>query len=139
MLLTSSVEQDGRQVACPGEVITFTCTVAEAAGISWAAEPFMTNPIVFTFTDQSNDTQDRGVFHAVLKAVTMPDFFRANFISTLTVRASDSLNGTVVQCTIPHEGGEISNSSIFIACKSFCANKYTVHVDIVTLHHISTY
>lgn len=77
VLLTSSVEQDGRQLACPGEVITFTCTIAKAAGIRWTAEPFITqtNPIIFTITNENNDVQDRGVFHAVLKTVTMPDYF----------------------------------------------------------------
>ena len=36
--LTSSVE--GMQAACPGEVVTHSCTVTEAAFTSWTAAPF---------------------------------------------------------------------------------------------------
>ena len=53
--LTSSVEQDGRQAACPGEVVTFTCMVTEATRLRWIAEPFIpqSSPIDFASTDEA--------------------------------------------------------------------------------------
>ena len=38
--LVSSVEQNGRTAACPGEVVTFTCTVTQGASLNWASTAF---------------------------------------------------------------------------------------------------
>ena len=38
--LVSSVEQDGRTAACPGEVVTFTCTVTQGVSLNWASTAF---------------------------------------------------------------------------------------------------
>ena len=38
--LVSSVEQDGRTAACPGELVTFTCTVTQGASLNWASTGF---------------------------------------------------------------------------------------------------
>ena len=125
--LTSSVEQDGRQAACPGEVISFTCTLAGDVGIRWVADPFISQsqPIDFAIhTDTNGISQERGEFHVILNTVTMLSYLHANFTSTLTVRVSDSLDGIVVQCTVPYEGGPLSSRSISITCKSFIQRHY---------------
>ena len=38
--LVSSVEQDGRTAACPGELVTFTCTVTQGFSLNWASTAF---------------------------------------------------------------------------------------------------
>ena len=103
MTLTSSVEQDGRQVACPGEVVTFTCMVIEAVRLRWIAEPFIpqSNPIDFASTAIAGDTttDNHRQFRAVLDSIIRSGPF-ANMTSRLivTVPQSEALNGTVLQC-----------------------------------------
>ena len=99
MTLTSSVEQAGRQAACPGEEVTFTCTVTDAAGLQWIAEPFIPqiNPLDFTFLSEVESIQEdnSGNFTAVLTSVTPS----GDLTSELTVTATETLNETVVQCS----------------------------------------
>ena len=104
MTLTSSVELDGRQAACPGEVVTFTCTVAEAVALEWIAEPFIprNDPIRVQFLpDAKNGTMMdlTDQIYIVLDAVsptTDPRF--VNFISFLTVNDSSAIRGIIIQC-----------------------------------------
>jgi len=42
--LTSNV--DGRQAACPREVVTYTCTVIQGAVITWTAAPVLVGTVV---------------------------------------------------------------------------------------------
>jgi len=53
--LTSSVQQAGRQAACPGETVVFTCNVPDDVALQWIAGnqiPF-TNPISFRPNSQT--------------------------------------------------------------------------------------
>ena len=100
--LTSSVEQAGRQAACPGEEVTFTCTVIGGAAIQWIVEPFIpqNSPLRFiaavdTVGAMKEDSSGR--FIAVLTSVTQGGL--ANYSSELTVTATETLNETVVQCS----------------------------------------
>jgi len=43
--LTSNV--DGRQAACPGEVVTYTCTMIQGAVITWTAAIWVTKMLFF--------------------------------------------------------------------------------------------
>ena len=99
--LTSSVEQDGRQAACPGEVVTFTCMVTDGAALSWTAEPYisMMDPIRFLVSGTLGQTamDDSGQFRARLTTVVQDGNF-GDFTSELTVTASETLEGTVIQC-----------------------------------------
>ena len=99
--LTSSVEQDGRQAACPGEVVTFTCTVTDGVALSWTAEPYITmmDPIRFLVSATLGQTamDDSGQFRARLTSV-IPSGLFGDLTSELTVTVSESLNVTVVQC-----------------------------------------
>ena len=105
--LTSSVEQDGRQAACPGEVVTFTCMVTEATMLRWIAEPFIpqSDPIDFVSLSTAGEmaVDDSNQFRAVLDSIMLigdgSGLFR--FGSRLTVTASGigSLSGTEIQCS----------------------------------------
>ena len=46
--LTSTL--DGRQVACPGQLVTYTCTVTQAFVLGWTAAPILVNPSLLRFT-----------------------------------------------------------------------------------------
>ena len=101
--LTSSVEQlqDGRQAACSGEVVTFTCMVTDGVALSWTAEPYipMMDPIRFLVSDTAGDTamDSSGQFRARLTNVTQSGEV-GNLTSELTVNASETLGGTGIQC-----------------------------------------
>ena len=103
--LTSSVEQDGRQAACPREVVTFTCMVNEATRLRWIAEPFIpqSDPITFVSaaTAGAMAVDDSGQFRAVLVSIVLIGGGLSDFNSRLTVTASGSgsLNGTEIQCS----------------------------------------
>ena len=105
MTLTSSVEQDGRQAACPGEVVTFTCVVTEATILSWIAEPFIpqSDPIDFVPSSSAGTmaVDGSGQFRAVLDSIMFIGSGLVVFTSRLTVTASGSgtLSGTEVQCS----------------------------------------
>ena len=100
--LTSSVEQDGRQVVCPGEVVTFTCMVNEASRLRWIAEPFIpqSDPIDFisAATAGAMAVDDSGQFRAVLVSVVHTEGGLSDFNSRLTVTASGS-GSLEVQCS----------------------------------------
>ena len=101
MTLTSSVEEAGRQVACPGEVVTFTCMVTDGSSLRWIAEPFINgrNPITFLVSSAPGDmvVDGSGLFRAGLTSV-VPNGLFGHFTSELTVTASETLGGTVIQC-----------------------------------------
>ena len=40
VVLVSSVEQEGRAAACPGELVIFTCTVIQGLSLNWASTVF---------------------------------------------------------------------------------------------------
>ena len=100
--LTSSVEQDGRQAACPMEVVTFTCRVTEAGSLGWIAEPFISqsDPAVFSSVSSEGEIRNpTALIHIVLDDISPASDPRLrNFISTLTVSDSTALEGTVIQC-----------------------------------------
>ena len=99
--LTSSVEQNERQAACPGEVVTFTCMVTDGVVLSWTAEPYfnMSDLIRFVVSNDVGMTivDNSGLFRATLTSVSQSGIF-GDLTSDLTVTASETLGGTVVQC-----------------------------------------
>ena len=103
MTLTSSVEQDGRLAACPGEAVTFTCMLTDVVSLRWIAEPFInpSDPIAFIVSSAPGDmaVDDSGQFRAVLTSLNVaPSGLFGDFTSELTVTASETLGGTVIQC-----------------------------------------
>lgn len=109
--LTSSV--DRKQVACPGEVVTYTCTVGQAIILEWTAEPFLTesNRLQFASTtslvnrvlecgDSSSSVQCANFdFEAALTSVgAVGNNGAADMTSTFRFTASARVNRTVVEC-----------------------------------------
>jgi len=103
VMLTSSVQQAGRQTACPGETVIFTCDVLDDVALQWIAGNQIpsTDPISFLPNSQT-DTISRGSFTATLvSAIGNPNNIqRARFRSQLTVTVVEGsgLNGTKVTC-----------------------------------------
>ena len=98
------MEQAGRQAACPGEEVTFTCVVIEGAALWWIAEPHITqsDPVTFSVaTATAGETRDpTAEIHIVLDDVSRGSVPQVrDFVSTLTVRNSTALSGTVIQCS----------------------------------------
>ena len=107
--LNSSV--DGR-TACPGERVTYTCTVTQAAVLEWTAEPFInsihrqqfssTTPPegrVLSCSDPTSDVKCTNLdYYANLTRVRAIRNGFADMTSTFRFTASTRVNGTVVQC-----------------------------------------
>ena len=102
MTLTSSVEQDGRQAACPGEVVTFTCEVNQTTILRWIAEPFiLQSSFVPSSPVGTMAVDDSGQFRAVLDSIMFIGGGLVYFSSRLIVTASGSgsLSGIEIQCS----------------------------------------
>ena len=110
--ITLSSTLDG-QPASPGELVTYTCTVTDAATISWTAAPVFTSSsfVQFLSTTPSNqrmrscsdvtsvDCADID-FQAILTSVGPLDVNGvANLTSTFSFNATAQRNGTVVECS----------------------------------------
>ena len=108
---TSSLSStlDGRQAACPGELVTYTCNVTQGFLIGWGATPVLDAALVqFAPIDSrilgcSNVTAiqcDDFDFLATLTSVgTVSMNGAADMTSTFRFTARAGLNGTVVECT----------------------------------------
>ena len=107
---TSSLSStlDGRQAACPGEVVTYTCNVTQGFLIGWGATPVLDAALVqFAPTDSrilgcSNVTAiqcDDFDFQATLTSVGPVQNGQADMTSIFRFTARPRLNGTVVECT----------------------------------------
>ena len=95
VMLTSTVEENGRQYACDGERVTFTCQVIGSFSLQWDSPLII--PISFT-SNPVNTTSSRSPFTATLTS-TAGSGFNRNFTSTLQVTALKSyarINTTVV-------------------------------------------
>ena len=107
--LTSTLDE--RQTACPGEVVTYTCTVTQAFLIDWTAEPFITETNRLQFS-RSTPAKDRVIdcsdnstllcadldYQATLTSVGPAQNGVADMTSTFRFTASTRVNGIVVQC-----------------------------------------
>ena len=115
------MEQAGRQAACPGEEVTFTCNVTDAAGLVWIAEPHITqsDPVTFLVASATaGETRDPSAqIHIVLDDVSPGSIPQLrDFISTLTVRNSTALSGTVIQCS---NGINTVSNTLMVGSKFF--------------------
>ena len=94
MTLTSTL--DGRQTACPGKVVTYTCTVLRTTVITWVALPDIDG--VDYFPSSPLGQQVIGDFQIALTGNIPNGLGLADLTITLTVTATLARNGTVVQC-----------------------------------------
>ena len=100
--LTSSVE---KEAACPGEEVTFTCTIEDGTTLDWISEAFSGVPSSFYRFVVGDPVLMLRVYEGFTTTLTreipdpdMPGF--GDLTSTLTFTAStDELNGTVIQCS----------------------------------------
>ena len=114
----------GMRQACPGETVTYTCTVTQGIALDWIVEPFFSgsSPLRFLSTTPTGSSQDcNGV-----TAVNCSDFdfvatltdVNPDITSTLTFTATVRLSGTVVQCRgATLDGFQLTNSTLNIAGK----------------------
>ena len=128
VVLDSSVSM--RQ-ACPGEMMTYTCTVNQGADLEWIVEPFISGSTRILF--RSIDSTGRSVGCNDVAAVQCTDFnfvatytnltnpttvasgTVADMTSTLTFTATVRLNGTVVQCRGITAETQIANRTVNVA------------------------
>ena len=116
---------DGRQAACPGEVVTYTCSVTQTTNLDWTAEPFVPSSSIVRFvvgTHNEQATQSCGDFpsiqctdidfQATLTSVG-PGTSVADLTSTFMFTAAARLNGTVVLCSGSTAGGVLTERETF--------------------------
>ena len=101
--------------ACPGEIVTYTCTVNQGFQLDWIVEPYITDSTRIRFlldstpigrsvdcNDVSPPQCDNIDFVATLTNTANPMIVMnttvADMTSTLTFTTAVRLNGTVVQC-----------------------------------------
>ena len=126
-ILTSTL--DGRQAACPGEAVTYTCNVTTAIAISWTVAPIfvMESLVRFVPTTPLNQRvtcttmQCAGFdFVATLTNVGPLDMNGlADMTTTFRFTARAELNRTVVQCsgtTSPSTPSESHNVTVAGKC-----------------------
>ena len=112
--------------ACPGETVTYTCTVRQGFGLEWAVDPYIgpiTNPIRFTTSTPIN----MSVGCNDVTAVNCTDFdyvatlttLTPDITSTLAFNATVGLNRTLVQCFGTTVGPIMSNSSFLDVAGTF--------------------
>ena len=129
VVLESSVSM--RQ-ACPGEMMTYTCTVTQGAFLDWIVEPFLpaTERIQFTSTAATESSLNCNNVAAVscsvfdfvatlintTNPITVMSTTLADMTSTLTFSVTTRLNGTVVQCKgTTAVGLSITNNTLNVA------------------------
>ena len=98
---------NGRQTACPGEVVTYTCTVLRTSSAGWDVPPDI---MQFTYFPSSQIGQpvNIGDFQVVLTNVGPIDRELADLTTTLTVTTTLARNRTVVQCLGDEAGERVS-------------------------------
>ena len=106
--LTSTL--DRRQTTCPGEVVTYTCTVLRTTAITWSALPDI-DGVGYFANGGPFGQQVTGDFQLALTN-RVPDPINpttlADLTTTLTVTATLARNGTVVECRGDDPSGRMS-------------------------------
>ena len=112
VVLNSSV---GMSQACPGEMVTYTCTVNQGFLIDWIVEPFLNGSTRIRFAlgstplgrrvdcnavspPQCDNIDFVATFTNTANPMTVQGGTLADMTSTLAFTATVRLNGTVVQC-----------------------------------------
>ena len=128
VVLDSSV---GMRGACPGEMVTYTCTVIQGIALDWIVEPFISGTDIRFRNSTPTDMRsvdcnevtppqcDNINFIATLtntaNSMTVMNVPVADITSTLTFTATARLNGTVVQCRGVTAVTQIANRTVNVA------------------------
>ena len=115
----SSIQEAGRQNACPGEVVRYTCTVVDDLGgyTIWRGSAFDCesddNSITLLHVFYRHGVQDVCVF---LTAQGV-DQNGTCFTSVLTLPAADGgMNGKTIECTLSGQA-DVGSDTLAVACK----------------------
>ena len=111
VILNTSVEEG--ELVCPGEEVTFTCTVIEQFFLAWRNEQFIfpRGDVIFIAFNLIHVGVPvfRGPFQIVLTSYSLnPSTSAANMTSTLAVNATLTLNGTAVECAVVGMSAEVT-------------------------------
>ena len=146
----------GMRQVCPGEVVTYTCTVTQGFLLDWIVEPFLPTSarIQFMSTASNGSRLDCNNvasvrcedfnFVATLTNTANPTDVSgttlADMTSTLTFTATVSLNGTVVQCRGSTEDAiPMNNSTVNVAGAAMLFWFISVHACFLLPFHITLY
>jgi len=128
-----------RGLVCPGEEVTFTCTVIEQPSLGWKNEQYILAGGEVIFLHDHHQTQprepvSRGPFQIVLTSLSPSNSSQvANITSTLTVNATLTLNGTVVECD---DANISAKASLHVAGKHYffltnTKESHSLHIHMV--------
>lgn len=120
--LSSSVEEDGRQFACPEERVTFTCEVNQSAIARIAAEPFIcrNDPVSYIASSIVGSSNSHRIFQANLTMVQpepRPRDVIANFRITLTTNTTNETN-TVIECADQLDSRRVQSKALIQSGKT---------------------
>ena len=125
MKLSSNIEEDGRQFACPGELVIYTCEVFQSIIVQMAAEDFicLNDPISFVASNDigsSGPTTPTDIFQANLTNVQRESnqSLIANFTVTLTVNTTYETTNTVVECADILTSSNVQRKNLTQSCKT---------------------
>ena len=123
MNLSSSVEEDGRQFACPEERVTFTCEVNQSAIARIAAEPFIcrNDPVSYIPSSIVGSSNSHRTFQTNLTMVQPepgPTPRLANFRTTLTANTNNETNNTVIECADQLDSQRVQSKALIQSGKT---------------------
>ena len=118
-MLKSTVEENRRQFACEGELVTFTCQVFRSIFLQWNSPLIRQTPIVFVTGFTAPVSFVRPPFITTLTSIAGSGI-NTNFTSTLQVNASRTFrrNDSTVQCKNLQGIAEKSKFTVSGNCKS---------------------
>ena len=101
----SGLEDAGRQYACPGEVVNYTCTIVDSAGVGstlWRGTAFNCPPSNVISLTHSLFSTSGGSGTCTGGAITAESVNVVDncYTSELMVTVSVGLNETTVECTL---------------------------------------
>ena len=117
VVLTSTVEETGRQFACEGEMVTFTCHVLRSIFLQWKSPLIRHTSVVFVTGFTAPLSTSRPPFTATLTSIAGIGL-NTNFTSTLQVNASRMFakNQTIVECRNQRRVTEKSKFTVAGTC-----------------------
>ena len=117
LTLSSNVAESGRQFACDGELVIFTCEVNGSLTLQWNSPNISENPITYTAGFTVPTTTSRPPFFATLTSI-VGNGANKNFTSTLQVNASYD---TTVQCSDQQQESRKVNLTVSSRCHIYIA------------------
>ena len=101
----SSLDVDGRSSVCPGDLVVYTCSIANTGVLQWAVESFHRiedDPILFTaqYHPVGTVVHVQGGFIVAEVTESIPIMvYWGNITSTLTVMTQESFTNKRIWCS----------------------------------------